>query len=102
MSKQKEKSEVEYLRAENKKMKSEIKQLKKTVARFSKRSHQLEDLEERIIEQDLKEKEEQFIEVVPDNKCIKCSSGTLEETKIGEVRIIINCSNCDFREIKKV
>lgn len=98
MAKKAERSELEYLRGENKTLKSQVKHLKKELARAQKRQNQYADLEERTKELDLEDRE-CAVEVNDNKKCPKCQS-KLEETNIGP-RVLVRCSSCEFRETKK-
>jgi hypothetical protein len=98
MAKSKERSEVEYLRAENKGLKSQIRHLKKELARAQKRQHQYEDLEERSIELELEESE--IAQPVNEAKGCPSCNGKLVEVDIG-VRKLIRCESCDYRVTAK-
>lgn len=101
--KKKERSELEVLRAENRKQKSVIKQLKKQVAVKGKREHAYKDLEEReeellLLEEELtKEAENPIIE----DQCPNCKKNGIEAIELGKRKLLI-CGNCNYRETKKV
>lgn len=92
MARQKEKSEVEYLRAENRKLKSQLRETKRSLVRFEKRSH-LHD--ETPAEEDVPEALEELVI----NTCPKCT-GNLEYTDLG-IRTLIRCENCTYRQTRK-
>lgn len=101
MAKNKERSEVEFLRGQNKALRTEIRQLKRDLARHQKRQHELEDREEELQEMF----EEQTVSEMPHEvqtktACLKCGSGGLETIDLG-IRTIIKCTNCGNRETKK-
>ena len=97
MSKTKERSEVEHLRAENKKMKSELRNIKKQLARYEKRKHLLDDVEER--EKELDFDTEEVNEVVNTTIC-ECG-GKINIVDIG-VRKLEICEDCRARKVKKI
>jgi hypothetical protein len=97
MSKQKERSEAEYLRSENKRLKSENRNLKKQLNRSKKREHLHQDLEEQLVEEYLEDDIQEDVYVSKD-KCPKCS-GKLDAIDIGN-RTLFTCE-CGFRKTKK-
>lgn len=101
MTKKKERSEVEWLRSENRKMKSIIKHLKKEVGRSNKRTLVNEDLSEQLAEEML-EADQVDNAVVSANRCpnAKCK-GTTELVDLGARKLII-CDSCNYRQSKKV
>jgi len=98
MSKTKERSEVEHIRAENKKLKSENRHLKKQLARFEKRKHLLDDVEEREKDLDFAEAEQELGEVVESGRC-ECG-GKINIVDIGVKKLEI-CEDCRARKVKK-
>lgn len=94
--KQPERSEVEHLRAENKRLVSENKHLKKQIARSNKRSHQYQDLEEKVKDIELEKVTAHITQAV---KCPNCQ-GKLKETSIG-IRLLISCESCNYHETRK-
>jgi hypothetical protein len=98
MAKSKERSEVEFLRAENKTLKAQVRHLKKEVARKQKREHQFNDLEER--ERELEEVE--LISEIKDTKelCPDCRSTKIQVTDLGAKKIMV-CYDCGFRKLIK-
>lgn len=98
MAKQKEKSELEHLRSENRMLKSEIRNLKKQVGRANKKDRREAYLEKELKEYIIKEEQEQY--EVKGKSCPKCK-GILETVDLG-VRILEKCSTCGHRmTIKK-
>jgi len=99
MPKKKERSELEFLRAENRKLRSELRHIKKEVSRKVKREHLYTDLEERLAEQHVEDLMEDNHSVRRD-LCPECSN-SLESIPLGN-RIMINCTACKFRTSKKI
>jgi hypothetical protein len=97
MAKQKERSELETLRAENRKLKSENRHLKKEVSRSKKREHLHQDLEEKMAEEYLEEDVQEDM-YVSNDKCPKCPN-KLDAVDIG-VRVLYTCE-CGYRKSKK-
>jgi predicted nuclease with TOPRIM domain len=98
MAKVKERSELESLRAENKKMKSELRHLKKEVARKTKRAHLYEDLEAKIADQHVQDIMEEHNSIRKD-LCPECSC-PLEQITLGN-RVMVSCTSCTYRITKK-
>ena len=98
MTKPKTKSEVEHLRGVIKSLKSELRNIKKQLGRASKRSHQYEDLEQRVVENDLEEVMEDLIKTEP--KCPQCGSVKLESVNL-RVRLLTVCNACGYRKVVK-
>ena len=94
MTKPKERSELEYLRAENRKLKSENRHLKKLLGRTNKK---VKAYEENI---DLSEPEIvntiQLICNCPNDGC----GGSLDSTDLG-MKTLITCSDCSYRKTIK-
>lgn len=90
--KSKERSETEYLRAENRKLKSELRETKRALSRYEKRSHVDDDSTE-------EDEHEEIYERIS-NKCGQCGKGVLSSVSIG-VRTLITCSVCNYRETKR-
>lgn len=99
MSKQKEKSELEYLRSENRKLKSMNKNLKKQLSRTNKRSDLYHDLEDKIAE-DLIQEELNEKELIKNDQCPSCFKGTLETLKLGAKKLAL-CDSCTYRKLVK-
>lgn len=95
--KDKERSEVEYLKGLVRKQKSIIKELQKEIGRASKKSHLYDDIEEKIKDLEI---EEEIKSSVPQFDCPQCKKGNLDYSDLG-VRLLITCSNCKYRESKK-
>lgn len=103
MTKSKDRSELETLRALNRKQKKIIKELQKKAARGQKAKEVYEDLELELSEKYIEEEENSFrtvplIEV--DGSCPKCPKGILEQIELGVKKMIL-CSNCDYRVVSK-
>lgn len=95
--KQKEKSEVEYLRAENRKLKSELRHLKKQLGKSNKKVKRYEnhiDLVDPEISQDLIDKAE-FVA----NPCPRCGS-PMKKIDLG-IKFLYICEDCNIRESVK-
>lgn len=89
-------SELDFLREEVRRLKSDNNTLRKQVSRASKRMSRLEDLEEMVKDEGMAP-----IEYKPINRCPECS-GSLLQTQLVDVRIIIKCSQCSYRKTEKV
>lgn len=97
MAKSRERSEVELLRAENKRLTKQVKELQRTLGRLQKRSHRVEELEE--IFQDLEfDTVEKYSPKT--NKCPECLEGSLEDIDLG-VRKMTKCTKCTYRKSNK-
>lgn len=99
MSRSKEKSEVEHLRGLVRQLKSELRNLKKSMARKQKREHLLDDVEEREAELLLKETLEEKEVVSKKETCPKCR-GKLDIIDGARIKIYI-CSDCSHRFTKR-
>lgn len=100
MPKVKERSELEFLKATVRQQRSLIKQLRKEISRHTKRAHQYSDLEEKQLEIDsIAEAEKSQPIVKVKDPCPRCGA-PLELVEIG-VKILIRCSSCEYRTIKK-
>lgn len=95
--KDKGEGELEHLRGVVRSQKALIKNLRKTIARYEKRTNQfetyLEDAEEEEVEKDNAASYQK-------KKCIKCLKGDIVISDLG-IRKIITCSVCDHREVQK-
>lgn len=97
MTRSKDRTEVETLKGKIRELQKENKQLKKLVGRADKRAQQYADWEE-----SQQEPEEVVIETIQEHiKCPRCKAN-LKQNQIGNVRIIIECESCEFREVKKL
>jgi len=92
MSKQKEKSEVEFLRGENRMMKSQIRSLQREVKKLQKDTKEIETLEE------IAREAVEFTEDAP-ILCSACGTGHLNTTSLGVKQLTV-CNNCKFRKLK--
>lgn len=99
MPKKKERSEVEYLKSQNRELLKENKKLKKTISRSTKKEHILKDLEDRLEEEYFQEDHTRDVEPAPVTGCPKCGR-KLESVDLIK-RIIVTCENCDYREVVK-
>jgi septal ring factor EnvC (AmiA/AmiB activator) len=99
LARQKDKSELEHLRGENRELTKTIRKLKRQVHQFEKSKHiyheVISDYEEIIAE-------EQAQEVVVEKKskmksCEKCFSGVMEEFEIMD-KVIGTCNSCGHRK----
>jgi predicted RNA-binding Zn-ribbon protein involved in translation (DUF1610 family) len=99
MAKSKERSELEDLRARNKKLEKENRQLRKEIGRFEKRKHLYEEnLEDIMSEEDTKNSIE-FENNIVKRKCPKCGK-ELKITDLGS-RLLLQCENCSYRKTEK-
>lgn len=96
MAKKDKSGELEYLRGVVKQQRSIIKHLKKEVGRSNKRSHQYEDLEDRLSEEYVEEEKVLFTE---SEKCPSCSK-KIEIVDLG-IRKLIVCESCGFKKSRK-
>ncbi len=97
MAKTRERNEVEVVRARNKKLEKENKDLRREVSRLAKRTQNYHDLEERTQELEL----EKDIEVPKDKTvCPKCGEGKLTVSDLG-IRKLTKCNSCGFRKSEK-
>ncbi len=96
MTRTKDKSEIEHIRAENRKLTKENKMLRRDIARLSKRSQDIEELEEQLKEHS---SEEEHIYIDP-TQCKSCLKGKITTTSLG-IRIIKTCNGCTYREVTK-
>lgn len=95
MSKQRERSELEHLRAENRTLKKQIKHLKKQLSHKEKREHLYEDISEEIEDQGMEE------DIAPKGKsCELCGKGVLVREKMG-ARILTKCTTCTYSKFTK-
>lgn len=99
MSKQKERNELEVLRAENRNLKKQINHLKKEVGRHQKRAHQYEDLESIAQEIELEKAPVAKKHVKQNDICPKCAS-EIERTDL-DIKWLLRCSKCNFRKTEK-
>lgn len=99
MPKKKERSELEYLKSQNRELLKENKKLKKTISRSTKKEHILKDLEDRLEEEYFQEDHTRDAEPAPVAGCPKCGR-KLENVDLIK-RIIVTCENCDYREVVK-
>lgn len=96
MTKPKERSELEYLRAENRRLKSENRNLKKQLGASNKKVNRYQNIIDTAEEPELTDPAA-VVTYVP--TCKECGA-VLETTDIG-VRLITKCTKCDFREVKR-
>lgn len=90
-------TELEQLRQELRNLKSENRHLKKQLSRASKNLNRLEDLEELVRDEGLKDKEPVIVDTA---SCPRCR-GKLKSTPIADIRILYKCSDCDYRKTEK-
>lgn len=98
MTKSKDKSEVEFLRAENRMLKKQVKHMKKDLSRFNKRSQNLEQLEKEAMDHIIEDEMDEITEET--NMCPKCHKGKTEIVDL-KVRKMIICDKCDYRLVIK-
>lgn len=94
MGKQKEKSEVEYLRGLVRQLRSENKKLKNELKRLKKKETETDELREEL-------KDYHYEEKMHEDTCPDCQKGRLTSTHLG-VKILYICSVCGHRIIKNV
>lgn len=97
MAKSRERSEVEVLRAENKRLTKQVKELQRTLGRLQKRAYRVEEIED-IFEDLAFEEMEKVSQKIGD--CPKCLQGKLSTTDLG-IRKFQTCESCDFRKMLK-
>jgi len=85
-TKNREGSELEHLRGENRRLESQNRQLKKRVRALDKRSHFYEDLVE-----------EQIEDIIPKANCPTCKKGNITILDLKYVRFE-HCDNCEYRK----
>ena len=99
--KQPERSELEALRAENKKLRSALKRLHKQAGRGDKAKAHFEELEAELTEQFLEEEvAEKYVQVSNKAFCTNCGKDELEEISLG-VKTLIICKNCRQRTTRR-
>lgn len=97
MAKSRERSEVEQLRAENKRLTKQVKELQRTLGRLHKQSHRVDELEDIFKEMEF-DSIEKFSPKT--NKCPECLEGNLEDIDLG-VRKMTKCTKCTYRKSNK-
>ena len=98
MAKTKERSEAEYLRAENRALRKQTTVLKKEVSSLRKRLTKYEGYVDSFTYE--KDAEPAFVEIYDDKQCAQCSKGRLHTVDLG-IRKIVTCNQCGFREVVK-
>lgn len=98
MAKARDRSEVEFLRGEVRKLRSAIKHYKKELGRATKRSRDYEELESVVQEQELAVEEIRLAVASP--SCSKCQSSSVTMADLG-AKVYKFCSNCGHREKTK-
>ena len=96
MSRTKDKSEIEHVRALNRQLEKENKMLRRQVARLSKRTQDVEELEEALKEEQITQEHN----YVDPTQCKECLKGKISITSLG-IRTIKTCNGCTYREITK-
>jgi formamidopyrimidine-DNA glycosylase len=96
MAKQKDRSELESLRATNRSLRKQVTHLKKELARKEKRAHQYHDLEERQKEEDIDKNLTVFTKPI----CPACN-GDIETSELGN-RLLTRCTQCKWRKSSKI
>lgn len=93
MSKQKERSELEYLRSKLKNLEKENRQLRKRIKSLSKKEHIFDDISNGI------ELENEIPELPigkQNNICSKCNEGYMEQKQLAD-RLYQECTSCGQR-----
>jgi predicted RNase H-like nuclease (RuvC/YqgF family) len=99
MPKKKERSEVEYLKAQNRELSKENKRLKRSINRVSKKEHVLEDLEDRLQDEAFNEDKTRDYEPVSTDLCPNCGKD-LDSVDLIK-RVLKTCVNCEYRLVIK-
>lgn len=99
MAKPKDRTEVEFLRGQNRDLQKQIKHLKKELGRMNKRARNVEDLEEIIREDDIGQGSP-TVAVDAVRLCKKCQSNSLTVANLG-VKTYLFCNDCRARELVK-
>lgn len=100
MAKNKDRSEVEHLKGIIRQQKSIIKNLRKSVSRKNKKERNVEELEQALAEEYLKEEAEEIqIPIKQKDRCSKCQGETEEVDLV--VKWLVICQSCDFRFTRK-
>lgn len=89
-TKSKSHSEIEHLRGENKKYRSENKHLKMKLKQLSKQAH----FYEHIVEEEADD-----VSIKKDT-CSSCGQGVLQVLDLTHV-VIIRCDSCDYKKSKR-
>lgn len=89
----KERNELEYLRAKNRKLQAELREVKRNLSRYEKRSHLFEELSTQENNQEIHEEQDLL-------RCPQCGKGILTSVIITS-RTIISCPLCTYRQVKK-
>lgn len=85
-TKRRERSEIEYLRGQVRKLETENRQLKKRVRALDKRAHFYEDLVDVVAE-----------EIAIDDQCEHCKTGKIRALDLKYVKYLV-CDKCDYKE----
>jgi hypothetical protein len=93
MAKNKDRSEIEMIRGENRKLRSQVRHLEKEVSKLSRNNKKIEDLEE-IIQEDIQLAQHEVSNV---RSCKKCASPKVVPLDLG-VKTFLMCTNCKHRE----
>lgn len=94
MSRTKDKSEIEHVRALNRQLEKENKMLRRQVARLSKRSQDVEELEEALKEEQITQEHN----YVDPTQCKNCLKGNVKSVSLG-VKQLMSCDSCNYRKI---
>jgi len=79
-------SEIEHLRGENKKLKSQIRRLERHIKELQRKSHFFEEVVEETVD-----------DVTIIDTCQNCGKGILSQIEIAHLTFVI-CDICNFRE----
>jgi hypothetical protein len=88
--KKKEKTEVEHLRGENRRLKSVNRNLQKRLRQLEKKEHLFDDIEVKVEDDVIEEKK----------KCNKCKVGVITTVDLGR-KIMYRCTKCQYRITKE-
>lgn len=100
LAKTRERSELEVLRADNKRLKKENTELKRRASRLEKRSQRVEDVEEFFEEMAFEEAAINKTQFKDKNSCPECLEGMLVTSDLG-VRTMVTCNKCKYRKSSK-
>lgn len=100
MAKHPEKNELEYLRAHNKRLMKENRNLKRHLSRKEKREYLYEDLETKEAELLIREEMSERQQLEKTDQCPKCDS-KIDVVDCGKV-VLYLCTKCEYRSSKRV
>lgn len=99
MAKSKSHTSEEDLKGENRKLLKQIKHLKKELGAANKRLSKYENMVDTFIYHGSEETLDSA--KAPKGNCPRCGDGKLQISDVANVRKIVTCTECDYREVKK-